>query len=355
MSEKIVVAMSGGVDSSVTAAILKNQGYDVIGVTLQLYDHGEAIAKKGACCAGQDIYDARTVADKLGIPHYVLDYEKSFRQSVIESFADSYVQGETPIPCIICNQKIKFQDLLNTARELGASALATGHYVRRMGSELHRATDLTRDQSYFLFSTPLKSLEFLHFPLGEMTKNEVRRLAAEYALPVAKKPDSQDICFVPGGKYQEVVRKYHPDAAVPGEIVHVSGKVLGRHNGILCYTVGQRKGIGIADNSGEPLFVVKLDKATNQVVVGPRSALAKSIVHLRDVNWLGGDGDIRDMEIEVKLRSAQPLTKAFLSMTDSQSALVKLVEPQYAVAPGQACVFYRGSRMLGGGWIAGAE
>ena len=354
---RIVVAMSGGVDSSATAALLVEAGYDVVGVTLQLYDHGAAVGKKGACCAGQDIYDARAVADRLGIAHYVLDYEQRFKAEVIDSFAASYVRGETPIPCVECNRTVKFRDLVATARDLGAAALATGHYVRRAagpaGAELHRAADPARDQSYFLFATTRPQLDFLRFPLGGMPKDQTRATAQRFGLKVADKPDSQDICFVPSGSYANVVEKLRPGAAEPGEIVHVDGTVLGRHDGTIHFTIGQRKGLGVG--TGEPLYVIRLEPQTRRVVVGPREALARGRVSLRDVNWLGDTPPAPAGEaVTVKLRSTSRLLPASLRMAGDGRAEVRLDSPEYGVAPGQACVFYRGERVLGGGWITAA-
>ena len=355
---RVVVAMSGGVDSSVAAALAAAAGYETVGITLQLYDHGAATGRPGSCCAGQDIRDARRVADRLGIAHYVLDYEQRFRREVIEDFASSYAAGETPIPCVRCNEKIKFHDLLETARGLGAEALVTGHYVRRIagtdGPELHRAADLTRDQSYFLFATTRAQLDYLRFPLGHLPKAETRAIAGRLALPVAAKPDSQDICFVPQGRYAAVVEKLRPGAAEPGDIVHVDGRVLGRHRGVIHYTVGQRRGLGIGVD-GVPLYVVRLDVARRRVVVGPHEALAKDRVRLRGLNWLApAPVPQAGARLQAKLRSAADPADATLRV-ERAGGLIDFDVPQMGVAPGQAAVFYQESRVLGGGWIASAE
>ncbi len=350
---RVVAAMSGGVDSSVTAALLAEQGFEVIGVTLQLYDHGQGRGR--TCCAGQDIHDARHVADSLGIPHYVLDYESRFRDSVMDDFADAYLRGETPIPCVRCNQTVKFRDLLATARELGADALATGHYVRRRqgghGPELLRAADPSRDQSYFLFATTREQLEFLRFPLGDMDKAATRAAARRFALDVAAKPDSQDICFVPDGDYARTIRALRPGAFVPGDIVDVRGRVLGRHKGIANFTVGQRRGLGVA--AQDPLYVLRLESGAARVVVGPREALFRRRVPVRALNWLGEEvPPAEGVRIQVKLRSAQAPVPATVYGRDGGRADVVLDDPEPGVAPGQACVIYDDDRVLGGGWIA---
>ena len=356
---RVVVAMSGGVDSSVVAAMLKAQGYDVIGVTLQLYDHGAALAKKNACCAGVDIHDARRVAEEMGFAHYVLDYENIFREAVIEEFADSYLGGATPVPCIRCNERVKFVDLLETARDLDADCMATGHYIQRFdganGPELHRAADPVRDQSYFLFSTTPQQLAFLRFPLGHLeTKAETRALARRFGLDVADKPDSQDICFVPDGNYAGVIEKLRPGAVEPGEIVDADGRVQGTHDGVIHYTIGQRRGLGIG-GLAEPLYVVRLDVAARQVVVGPKEMLATRIVPVREINWLGDAAFTSRPEwhLRVKLRSTRPPVDALVRPLSETQADVELLTPEEGVSPGQACVFYaaEGSRVFGGGWI----
>jgi tRNA-uridine 2-sulfurtransferase len=361
---RVVVAMSGGVDSSVVAALLRRQGHEVIGITLQLYDHGEATGRRGSCCAGQDIHDARRVAETLGIPHYVLDYESRFERSVMRSFADSYINGETPIPCVTCNQQIKFRELLDTAKDLNADVLATGHYIQRRdgpsGPELYRAVNADRDQSYFLFAMTREQLAVLRFPLGTIRKAEVRALANKWRLPVAEKPDSQDICFVPAGRYTQVIERLKPGAVEPGDIIHVDGRVLGHHKGIVHYTVGQRRGLNVA--CGEALYVVALDAARRLVVVGPRDRLRTEMLLLRDVNWLGenplaGSGP-REIEIYARIRSTQAPFPAVVCCIPHAAGSIRVVLPrgEYGVAAGQACVFYsdgtQEARVLGGGWIA---
>ena len=362
---RIVVAMSGGVDSSVVAGLLAREGYDVVGMTLQLYDHGEAVKKKGACCAGQDIHDARRVAETLGIPHYVLDYEDKFREQVINPFMESYIAGETPIPCVACNQTVKFADLLTTARELGAAALATGHYIRsRLADKntgrraMYRPVDVGRDQSYFLFATTQEQVDYLRFPLGDLPKSRTREIARELGLAVAEKSDSQDICFVPQGRYSDVIRKLQPKTGRTGDIIHMDGRVLGQHEGVFNFTVGQRRGIGIA--TGEPVYVVHLDARSARVIVGPKEALDTRRLVLRDVNWLG-DTPIDELPAQgldffARVRSTRPPVPATLFATgESGKVEVELHEGEAGIAPGQACVFYTDdsehTRVLGGGFI----
>ena len=364
---RVVVAMSGGVDSSVVAGLLAEDGYDVIGMTLQLYDHGEAMQRKGACCAGQDIHDARRVSETLGIPHYVLDYEDRFRDQVINPFMESYIAGETPIPCVACNQTVKFADLLKTARELGADALATGHYIRsrivdpatgRRG--LFKPQDASRDQSYFLFATTQEQVDYLRFPLGDRPKTETREIARKLGLAIAEKSDSQDICFVPKGRYSDIISKLRPEAANPGDIIHVDGTIMGSHDGIINYTVGQRRGLGIA--TGEPLYVVHLCANSGSVIVGPREALATHRLILRDINWLGDENPgalpASGLPIFARVRSTRPPVAArlFCEKNDTATMEVELMEGEAGIAPGQACVFYADTsddaRVLGGGFIA---
>ncbi|PHO02321.1 tRNA 2-thiouridine(34) synthase MnmA [Rhodobacteraceae bacterium 4F10] len=356
---RVVVAMSGGVDSSVVAAKLADEGYDVVGVTLQLYDHGAALAKKGACCAGIDIHDARRVADEKGFPHYVLDYENIFQDAVIDEFAESYLAGATPVPCIRCNERVKFKDLLETAKDLDADCMATGHYIQRKvgqnGAELHSAADARRDQSYFLFSTTPEQLDYLRFPLGHLpNKDATRALAAEYGLAVADKPDSQDICFVPDGNYASVIEKLRPGAIEPGDIVDHEGNVRGTHNGVIHYTIGQRRGIGIGGLS-EPLYVVKLDVDKKQVIVGPKEMLTTRIIPVREINWLGDEPfeSRKEWTLSVKVRSTRPPREAIIRPTGPTTAEVELLTAEEGVSPGQACVFYsnESSRIFGGGWI----
>ncbi|MDB0000155.1 tRNA 2-thiouridine(34) synthase MnmA [Amylibacter sp.] len=355
---RVLVAMSGGVDSSVVAAILSEEGYDVVGVTLQLYDHGAALAKKGACCAGRDIQDARRVAEEMGFPHYVLDYENKFKESVIDEFADAYLAGATPVPCIRCNERVKFRDLLETAKDLDADCMATGHYIQRFvengKAELHKAADQDRDQSYFLFSTKQEQLDYLRFPLGHLkSKKDTRELAHKYGLPVADKPDSQDICFVPNGSYAAVIEKLRPEAANPGQIVSQDGEVLGEHKGIINYTVGQRRGLGIG--GGDPLYVIKLDADSREVIVGPKEALATRTVLIKEINWLGEDNflDLKERTLAVRVRSTRSPKEAIIKPISETTATVELVMAEEGIAPGQACVFYdiEGTRIYGGGWI----
>ncbi|MBL0318130.1 MAG: tRNA 2-thiouridine(34) synthase MnmA [Alphaproteobacteria bacterium] len=353
---RVVVAMSGGVDSSVVAALLHSLGYEVIGITLQLYDHGEALQKKGACCAGQDIRDAKRVCEALHIRHYVLDYESLFKQSVIEEFADSYLRGETPIPCVRCNQTVKFRDLFQVAKDLNADAMATGHYIKRTvgphGPQLHRAYDDGKDQSYFLFSTTREQLEFLRFPLGGIPKAQTRQLAEHFGLQVAVKPDSQDICFVPGGSYAKVIERLRPGAFTPGDVVDMQGNILGQHQGIALFTIGQRRGLGIASSS--PLYVVKIDPTTNQVILGPESALGSLSLTIKELNWLGHEPIPESgLAVNVKIRSAAKPIPATIHPLPDNHAKVVFNTPERGTSPGQACVVYHESVLLGGGWIVG--
>ena len=360
---RVVVAMSGGVDSSVVAAKLVNEGYDVIGVTLQLYDHGAALAKKGACCAGIDIHDARRVAESMNFPHYVLDYENIFKETVIDEFADSYLGGATPVPCIRCNERVKFKDLLETAKDLEADCMATGHYIQRKnganGPELHCAADPKRDQSYFLFPTTREQLNFLRFPIGHLkSKDETRALAKKFNLSISDKPDSQDICFVPNGDYAAVIEKLRPGAAEPGEIVHADGRILGKHTGIINFTVGQRRGLGVG-GLNDPLYVISLNVEDQKVIVGPRELLKAHIIKVSDVNWLGDQNFFskKQWKMKVKVRSTRPPQDAIVRPKSSNTAEVRLIDPEQGVAPGQACVFYdkNHSRVFGGGWIQNAD
>ena len=349
---RIVVAMSGGVDSSVTAALMKEAGYDVVGITLQLYDLGVDLAKKGACCAGKDIYDAKKVAEQINIPHYVLNYESLFKESVIEDFVESYVRGETPIPCVKCNQTVKFRDLYKMAKDLGAEALVTGHYARKLigndGPELHRGLDHSKDQSYFLFATSKEQLDYIHFPLGGLSKQETRELAHKYNLVTADKPDSQDICFVPNGKYADVIEKYKPGALDPGEVVDHLGNILGYHSGIINFTLGQRKGLGIS--SANPLYVYKIEPKTKKVYVGPEAMLDNHSFVIKDLNWIASD-DLKEFDATVKTRYRQEAINAKITRNEDGTAEIKLKDSIKAITPGQACVIYDGDRVLGGGWI----
>ena len=360
---RVVVAMSGGVDSSVAAALLHEEGYNVVGVTLQLYDMGDKVASSKTCCAGQDIYDAKRVAEKCGFPHYVLDYESNFKDSVIDDFADSYLRGETPIPCVKCNQTVKFRDLLEVAKDLGADCMATGHYIKRTvdengKAELHRAHDHGKDQSYFLFATTQEQLDFLRFPLGGWSKDVTREHAERLGLLTADKPDSQDICFVPHGDYTKVVKKIRPEAENPGDIVHVDGRVLGQHKGIIHYTIGQRKGIGIGggvNENNEPFYVVRLDPAENQVVVGSKDDLARNVIHVANCNWLADEIPEGGMAVDLKFRSVMKPIPARVRRVNGEGAQIELPQAQFGISPGQAAVFYDQGRVLGGGWITGTD
>jgi tRNA-specific 2-thiouridylase len=356
---KIVVAMSGGVDSTVVAVLLKEQGYDVTGITLQLYDHGAAIKSKKACCAGADIKDAKDTAAQFNFPHYVLDYESLFKQSVIDDFADSYIRGETPIPCVRCNQSVKFNDLFKVAKDLGADALATGHYVQRVcegkNIKMLRGADKTKDQSYFLFATTKDQLDYLRFPLGNQTKEETRKLANDLGIKIADQPDSQDICFVPEGDYKSVINKIRPTAFKSGDIVDVDGNVLGKHEGIINYTIGQRRGLGISNE--KPLYVVKIDAKNNKVIVGEEGELFGRLFKIKELNWLGDESDLNEeMKVGVKLRSVGDPHEAFIRADkETNCAIVEMLDPTRAITKGQACVIYQGDEMLGGGWIESVE
>jgi len=349
--KRIVVAMSGGVDSSVVAALAAASGAETIGITLQLYDHGEAVNRAGSCCAGRDIRDARAVCDTLGIAHYVFDHESRFKESVIDQFANEYMAGRTPIPCVQCNMGVKFTDLFKLAKELGADCLATGHYVRRIDgeniSELHRAADPARDQSYFLFATSQEQLDYLRFPLGDLPKDQVREIAMDMGLIVAMKPDSQDICFVPNGDYASVVRSVRPDAETSGDIVHIDGSILGQHKGLIHYTVGQRRGLDIGGHP-DPLYVVRLDASKGYVIVGPREALAVDSAKLKDMSWIGEDFD---GSLTAKVRSMSKPTSVNLKRNADGTGTLSFIKPEYGVSPGQAAVIYNGDRVMGGGWI----